>query len=454
MKAAYERRIFFSLTSFALFCISLYTIFSAITRDLDSMLLTLFQFGIFFSVQIIAQRYSFSFSKILLLANLYLLSWQFILRYSYPEIVVVFLLVSAFSAFFFSTKIAMLHGVIVSISTISCLLFLQGFSNHLVIFILVTNVLVFIFVAYSKLINELLIRLETQNLNLQDETANLKENAKILNRLLNMEKAKHALEIQLEAEKIALKQERESNAQREELISTLSHEFRTPLTIIGSSQELLQRHFDKMTPEQRQQRLNNIRVQVERLNKIMDDVSWLARDTLSNIPLKPEKTLLKDFFQKIIDELIEQVDAKHTIEFSIENDNLVLHWDERLIHMAFTNLLLNAIKYSPADEPIKVNILEDENGILIHITDKGIGIPLSDQPNIFKPFYRGSNINAVGGIGLGLTIAKQWIQRHNGTLDFISEDGEGTTFSIFFPHPIEAFSQETSDTATTQAITA
>jgi signal transduction histidine kinase len=107
--------------------------------------------------------------------------------------------------------------------------------------------------------------------------------------------------------------------------------------------------------------------------------------------------------------------------------------DESLLSYALHNLLLNATKYSPQGSKIWINLGIQNGEVLLQIRDEGIGISAKDQERIFEPFYRGSNINEAGGMGLGLSIVKRVVELHQGSIKVVSELGQGTTFVLSFP---------------------
>jgi signal transduction histidine kinase len=133
---------------------------------------------------------------------------------------------------------------------------------------------------------------------------------------------------------------------------------------------------------------------------------------------------------------------KRGIEFSGVNRRVEARVDTKLLRRALTNLLTNAIKYSPEDKAIQVTLtLTDQCEAVIRVSDHGIGIPEEDIPRLFEPFHRAANVGKIHGTGLGLAIAKQAIELHGGRITVESAVGVGTTFTIYLPLPVTENSQ-------------
>jgi signal transduction histidine kinase len=107
--------------------------------------------------------------------------------------------------------------------------------------------------------------------------------------------------------------------------------------------------------------------------------------------------------------------------------------DVKLLRRAITNLLTNAIKYSPEGAPINVELACEGDTAIIRVSDQGIGIPEDDQRRLFEPFHRASNVGQIQGTGLGLAITRQAVERHGGSISVESQVGVGTTFSVRLP---------------------
>ncbi len=243
-----------------------------------------------------------------------------------------------------------------------------------------------------------------------------------------------AKEVQ-EKEKLsnALENERRVQEIRTRFMRMISHEFRTPLTIINTSYDMLKTYYDRMTPEQRNQRLDNIAEQVTHLRDLMGEVSLL----LSTDPLLPNFAPTEfDFVPYCEDQITEirRACETHTLNLLLNCDSASLHADSKLLRHVLNNLLYNAIKYSPDGSPVTVTVdVEEEHTLVLRVKDVGIGIPDVDCAHIFEPFYRATNVDETPGSGLGLAIVKQIVDLHQGSIDVESHLGQGSTFTVKLP---------------------
>jgi signal transduction histidine kinase len=122
-----------------------------------------------------------------------------------------------------------------------------------------------------------------------------------------------------------------------------------------------------------------------------------------------------------------------TINFSGTNRRVEASIDRKLLRRAVTNLLTNAIKYSPAGSPVDVELACADGQAVIRVSDRGIGIPEDDLRRLFEPFHRAANVGKIQGTGLGLAIARQAVELHSGTINVESQLGRGTTFILTLP---------------------
>ncbi len=230
----------------------------------------------------------------------------------------------------------------------------------------------------------------------------------------------------------ALKAEMELNELKSRFISMASHEFRTPLASILSSSELLIRYRERMDVTQLDEKLRTIVAQVQYLTSVIEDVLDMSRMESAWAEFKPVSTDLDGLCRGIIDEFANRPEITHQIIFtSTPPPRLML--DDRLMHRIITNLLTNAIKYSPSDTPIFVSLDTTADDMVLRVRDQGIGIPLADQKHLFQPFHRATNVGTIAGTGLGLSIIKRAVELHDGTIEVKSEVGIGTTFTISIP---------------------
>ena len=212
-----------------------------------------------------------------------------------------------------------------------------------------------------------------------------------------------------------------------ELMVTVSHEFRTPLSLIMTSVDMLDRYADRLTPQRRTQRLQEIRVQVGRLTKMLDDINFIMREQ-ADAHFHPVRLHLSDLIQEIVEQFRQQALPFQEIVVQFECDDCAAHIDRNLLERALYNLLLNAMQYGSPLDDIRIRVRRTDEDITIDVIDQGEGIAAEDQPHVFEAFYRGKN-NELEGSGLGLSIARHCIRLHNGSIGLTSVPGE-TVFTI------------------------
>lgn len=216
---------------------------------------------------------------------------------------------------------------------------------------------------------------------------------------------------------------------RRDFIANASHELRTPLTVISGYIETLS---DTMG-ESDNLPLKRIQQQAERMEKILAELIELAKLETEDVLDEPDDINLKQMLEEIHSEALEIDRGEHDIELSTEQ--ISIKGDAEELRMVFSNLLTNAIKYTPAGGNIKVFVTSDENGVYVGVEDKGIGIAYEHIPRLTERFYRvdAGRSREQGGTGLGLAIVKHVLDRHGATLYIQSAPGKGSMFRCYFP---------------------
>lgn len=244
-------------------------------------------------------------------------------------------------------------------------------------------------------------------------------------------------ERKLEEEKlIQLNQQlQEVNTLKSQFISTVSHEFRTPLAGISSSVELLKMYCDTWSKEKKEKIYKQIFDAVQHTKSLLDDVSLIDQEQNSKSFFRPANFQFIDLISEIIEENLAVSSKKKQV---ILKNNLIIEscfMDPNMIRHIITNLLSNAIKYSPESEIITICIDEiNTHEIQITIEDQGIGIPADEIKYLLEPFYRASNVGTVKGTGFGMTIIKRFVDLHQGRIVIESVLHKGTKMSIILPH--------------------
>lgn len=232
---------------------------------------------------------------------------------------------------------------------------------------------------------------------------------------------------------IELEKEHEIVSLKERFIATASHDFRTPLTIIKMNARMLENYFNEITVEQRHNKLEQINAQVERMIQLLDDVLVLSKANAGKLELKYEQVDLKSFCTKIWQPFQQLAEKTHVMEFTYKGEDITVSIDSNLVHYILTNLLSNAVKYTPADGFVHFEVTSDSTNLVFCISDNGIGIPVQDMGRLFEPFHRAINTKGISGTGLGLSIVKSYIEAHHGSIEFLSQEGQGTTFTVYIP---------------------
>ncbi len=231
----------------------------------------------------------------------------------------------------------------------------------------------------------------------------------------------------------ALEAEKELSTLRARFISTASHEFRTPLTTIQASSELLLRYFSKWDDSKKISILKRVQNSAEYMNGLIENVLTLNRSESGRVTFNPKETEIVSLCSTIIEETTLLAKPEHKIEFDYPEYDIKGLYDALLIRQLLSNLLSNAVKYSPEGGVIKLKVGKVNENVFFEVADNGIGISEDDKQNLFEPFFRGSNISNIPGTGLGLSILKKAVDLHKGTLEFQSRLNYGTTFKVTLP---------------------
>ncbi len=221
---------------------------------------------------------------------------------------------------------------------------------------------------------------------------------------------------------------------REEFVSNVSHELKTPLSAIKVLTESMLNEKDIPLDIYREF-LSDINSEIDRMTNIVNDLLTLVKLDKKRFPLNISDTNLNNMLENIIKRLTPLADKKNIeLEFTC-NKNIILQADEMKLSLAISNLIDNGIKYTPSGGKVKINIDSDENFAYITVQDNGIGINESEQEKIFERFYRidKTRDRETGGTGLGLSITNSTIIMHNGNIKLTSDEGLGTTFVITIP---------------------
>ncbi len=246
---------------------------------------------------------------------------------------------------------------------------------------------------------------------------------------------REAQEKQRQAELMGLEYEKqeELNELRSRVISLISHEFRTPMTVIVTSTSLLRMKVDILEKEELLKRLQKIDKQVTILNNMVDQVTAVNKSSYGAYQIQLIRVNIQEFFTNILNE-INIVFEKHApISLTLDTSQKSYLLDENLLHQISWNLISNAVKYTPQDGHITLICQCIDQQLTLNVRDTGIGIPEEDQAHLYDTFYRAHNVGSISGTGLGLAIVKHACQTLDGHIEFTTEVGSGTEFIVEIP---------------------
>lgn len=260
---------------------------------------------------------------------------------------------------------------------------------------------------------------------------------------LSLKEARDALERRNAEDKqrfeLAMAQQMELNALKSSFVSMTTHEFRTPLTTILSSQELLVHYGERLSATERGDTLRSIEGAARRMVVMLDQVLTIGKADANLLEFRPKPMDLAALCRQLRDE----AQAGHVAHDGSQADRVSLDLavgdapvlaDEKLLRHVLGNLLSNAIKYSPNGQVASFRASRDPEGALVfEVQDQGIGIPPAELPKLFGNFHRATNVGDIPGTGLGLTIVKRAVESHGGTIAVQSELGHGTCFTVRIP---------------------
>ncbi len=231
----------------------------------------------------------------------------------------------------------------------------------------------------------------------------------------------------------ALEKEKELNELKSRFISMTSHEFRTPLTTILGSAELLEHYSHKWTEEKKYNHLQRIQNAVQHMTELLNDVLLIGKAEAGKLEFNPSHLDLAKFCFNLVEELQLSASSQHTFTFVNPSQDLHASMDKKLLRHILSNLLSNAVKYSPAGGTVRFELTSTNTEVIFKIQDQGIGISKEDQQRLFESFHRATNVGEIPGTGLGLAIVKHSVDLHGGKIEVDSEVGAGTTFTVTLP---------------------
>ncbi|MEE3718078.1 PAS domain S-box protein [Tumidithrix elongata RA019] len=268
---------------------------------------------------------------------------------------------------------------------------------------------------------------------------------------------------QAEKLRLELEREKEISALRVRFFSMMSHEFRTPLAVITNAAHLLKLRSDSSLENKSiQKQVNYIESSTKRLVSIMNNVLTINRAEVGKLEFNPQPLQVDKYCRQIVTEMLLSIGNQQRIHYQNHCKLQKANLDRRILDSILSNLLSNALKYSPENTTVILELdchatvtskaqsnqrtsqvnhkntevqtnLPEQAYIIFRVCDRGIGISPMDQKHIFDPFYRAKNSEMYEGTGLGLSIVKQYVEAHHGKISVKSEIGVGTTFTVTLP---------------------
>lgn len=279
------------------------------------------------------------------------------------------------------------------------------------------------------------------------QTLNMELEERVIERTAQLEEAMEELQFEIEerkriAEELikyqkelakSLENEKELNKLKTRFISMVSHEYRTPLTIILSSAELLDKFFKSGEEDKHTKYLERIKTSVKSMINLLEDVLYIGRedsiDTLSDL----EDLDVIEIMKIMIDEANAVDKFDHDIEFIHPEEKVYINSNKTALNHIVSNLISNALKYSFSNTKVTVEIVAGSSLVEMKFIDQGIGMAEEDLKNVFNHFYRGSNVGTISGTGLGLAIVKRNVDLMKGQIFVRSELNKGTEFIVHLP---------------------
>ncbi|PSN12869.1 PAS domain-containing sensor histidine kinase [filamentous cyanobacterium CCT1] len=225
---------------------------------------------------------------------------------------------------------------------------------------------------------------------------------------------------------------RQLSDMRSRFVSMVCHEFRNPLNNIALTVSSLNRYDTQLRPDEKTDYLLTINANVERMTQMIDDILVIGKIEAKVLEVNPKPLDLVVFCQ----DLLAEGDYRRPqtpIQLVCRSRQVLACLDERLLRSILSNLLSNAIRYTPEGRPIWLKLAKQRGQAIVRVQDEGIGIPPGDRRQLFEPFHRGQNVSNIPGTGLGLSIVKQFVQLQQGTIKVTSRVDQGTTFTVRLP---------------------
>ncbi len=256
--------------------------------------------------------------------------------------------------------------------------------------------------------------------------------------MITLRDVTHKEELQRELVRVRRAQERHEHERalvnaRANMIFVIAHQFRTPLTGISMSAQILDRYKNRISPDKYQTHLSRILAHIDQMDNMINDMLEARQAFNHGLEFEPVPMSLGEFSQGVFEEIAAQNPDTHRFIFKDTTSADYAMIDPSLMKYIVDNLLTNAVKYSPDGGVVSMSLREEGNEYLMTVSDEGVGIPEDSYETIFELFQRGTNVGNIQGTGIGLGLVRVCVAQHGGTIDFVSRVGHGTTFNVRIP---------------------
>jgi PAS domain S-box-containing protein len=228
----------------------------------------------------------------------------------------------------------------------------------------------------------------------------------------------------------ALKREKELNEMKSRFVTLASHEFKTPLSVILSSTNLIEKYSAPGQEPDRVRHIHRIKSNVNNLKQLLNDFLSVEKLEEGAVRNTPAPSNLEIIARDAILDMEGTLKDGQLIYLDVTGDTRPVNVDKQLLRNVLNNLLSNAIKYSNEDSPVRLIVAFNENTVQLSVVDRGIGIPAKEQGHLFERFFRAANTTGISGTGLGLSIVRRYLDLMGGTIAVQSETGKGSVFTV------------------------
>jgi signal transduction histidine kinase len=231
----------------------------------------------------------------------------------------------------------------------------------------------------------------------------------------------------------ALEKEKQLHELKSQFVSIVSHEFRNPLSSLLVTLELFEQP-NILTPQKRQAHIERGKAAIKHMAQLITDVLVLGQVEQEQFQCQPTLINIYQFCFCLVEDIKSRAQTQDRVVFTVSGydatADIFYELDTKLLQHILSNLLENAIKYSPEDSTVKFELQCEPDYVKFHIQDQGIGLTEQDLTKLFTPFHRGINVSNIPGTGLGLSIVKKCVDAHGGDISVTSEVGIGTQFTV------------------------